>query len=232
MIPSPPRDPPKRPERFWASLVFGVLAPILVLSKLSPVLGPSRALVLALAFPVVYTLVDFAWRRTVSLLSSLGFCSTLLKGAFAFFQLDNFWFAVQEAALPVFLGLVTIGSAYLGRPLVSYFLFNGAIFNQVLLQEKLLEHNAQDSFRRLIWQMTVVFGFVFFAGGFLSYLLARHILRSPAGTVEFNVQLARMVMMSYGVVVLPKMLASLGGIVWFISRLKKLTGLGVQDILK
>jgi hypothetical protein len=55
---------------------------------------------------------------------------------------------------------------------------------------------------------------------------------SPAGTPEFNTQLAKMTGLAYLVVALPKMTISIFGLWWFIHQLKKFTGLKVNDILK
>ena len=130
------------------------------------------------------------------------------------------------------LGTFTIVSAWLNKPLVNYFLYNENVFNIALLETKLGENNSFDKFKVLIWQLTMIFGFAFFLGGVLNYFLAINIIVSPAGTAEFNSQLAKMTVLAYLVVVLPKMVISLFGIWWFIFKLKKFTGLKVNEILK
>jgi hypothetical protein len=219
-------------ENLFVSLIFNVLLPIFILSKLSSHLGPMKALVLALAFPFFYAIFDFYKRRQASPISILGFASTLIKGLFAFYQVDGFWFAVQEAAIPCFLGIFTIFSAWINKPLVNYFLYNENVFNIDALEKKLDENKAKDKFKGLIWQITMIFGFAFFLGGILNYFLAIHIIVSPAGTTQFNTELARMTFLAYLVVVIPKMIISLFGVWWFIFKLKKFTGLSVNEILK
>jgi hypothetical protein len=219
-------------ENLFVSLIFNVLLPIFILSKLSSHLGPMKALVLALAFPFFYAIFDFYKRRQANPISILGFASTLIKGLFAFYQVDGFWFAVQEAAIPCFLGIFTIFSAWINKPLVNYFLYNENVFNIDTLEKKLDENKAKDKFKGLIWQITMIFGFAFFLGGILNYFLAIHIIVSPAGTAQFNAELARMTFLAYLVVVIPKMIISLFGVWWFIFKLKKFTGLSVNEILK
>lgn len=219
-------------ENLFISLVFNVLLPIFILSKLSSHLGPMRALLLALAFPFIYAIYDFYKRRQANPISILGFISTLIKGLFALYKVDGFWFAVQEAAIPCFLGAFTILSAWFNKPLVNYFLYNENVFNISLLEAKLIENNSIDKFKILMWQITMIFGFAFFLGGVLNYFLAINIIVSPAGTSEFNSQLAQMTLLAYLVVVLPKMAISIFGIWWFIFKLKKYTGLKVNEILK
>ena len=81
-------------ENLFVSLIFNVALPILILSKLSSHLGPMRALVVALAFPFFYAIYDFYKRRQANPISILGFVSTLIKGLFAFYRVDGFWFAL------------------------------------------------------------------------------------------------------------------------------------------
>lgn len=223
---------PHNKENLFASLVCNVALPIFILSKFSSYLGSMKALVLALAFPLFYAIYDFYKRKQANPISILGFVSTLIKGLFAFYKVDGFWFAVQEAAVPCFLGAFTIFSAWLKKPLVNYFLYNENIFNVTLLQSKLEDMKAVHKFKTLIWQITIIFGSAFFLGGILNYFLAIHIIVSPAGTTEFNSQLAKMTFLAYVVVILPKMLISLFGVWWFIFKLKKFTGLKMNEILK
>lgn len=219
-------------ENLWISLLFNVAIPILILSKMSSVLGALNALLAALFFPFAYALYDFYKRRQANPISILGFSSTLIKGLFAFYQVDGFWFAVQEAAIPTFLGVFTIGSVWIKRPLVNYFLYNESVFNVELLNEKLAQNHAEEQFKRLVWQVTLVFGFAFFLGGALNYILAIRIIVSRAGTEAFNQELAKMTMLSYVVIVLPKLLITVSGMWWFIHKLKKLTGLQLENILR
>ena len=219
-------------ENLFASVVFNVAVPIAILSKLSVVLGPKGALLTALAFPFFYAIYDYAKRRQANPISILGFTSTLIKGLFALYKVDGFWFAVQEAAIPCFLGAFTLLSAWFNKPLINYFLYNENIFNIPLLEKKLTEKNSSSAFKVLIWQITIIFGCAFFLGGILNYFLAINIIVSPAGTPEFNSQLAKMTFLAYLVVLIPKMILSLFGVWWFIHKLKKFTGLNVNEILK
>lgn len=227
---APQKQVPK--ENLFYSLIFNVALPILVLSKLSSHLGALNALLAALAFPLVYASYDFFKRRQANPISIIGFISILIKGLFALFKVDGFWFAVQEAAIPTFLGVFTIGSALINKPFVKYFIYNESIFNVPFLENVLIEKNAQSLFKKLIWQVTLVFGAAFFLGGILNYVLAIHIIVSPAATEAFNKELAQMTLWSYVVIVLPKFVITLFGLWWFISKLKKITGLNVGEILK
>lgn len=227
-----PAEIKKPKENLWLSIVFYVLIPVMVLSKLNSTLGPLKTLLLALAFPLVFGIYDFAKRKQASPIAVLGITSVLIKGVFAFYKVDGFWFAVQEAAIPTFLGVFTIASAWVGKPFVNYFIYNENIFKIDLLENKLKQNKAERKFKSLMWQVTMVFGFAFFLGGVLNYILAINIIVSPAGTEAFNKELAEMTWKSYIVIALPKFVISIFGLWWFIHQLKKLTGLNAGEILK
>lgn len=222
----------KSKENLWASIIFYVIIPVFVLSKLNSTLGPLKTLLLALAFPLFFGIYDYIKRRQASPIAILGITSVLIKGIFAFYKVDGFWFAIQEAAIPTFLGVFTLVSAWVGKPFVNYFIYNENIFKIELLENKLRENNAEKYFKILMWQVTMVFGFAFFLGGVLNYILAINIIVSPAGTEAFNKELAEMTWKSYIVIALPKFVISIFGLWWFIFRLKRLTGLNAGEILK
>jgi hypothetical protein len=70
--------------------------------------GPTAALLLALAFPVVWGVREGLQRRKVSAMAVLGVVSTLLTGGIGLLKVDPFWLAVKEAAVP---GLIGPGGA-------------------------------------------------------------------------------------------------------------------------
>lgn len=231
-VSSQPSPSPKVKENLWVSIIFYVVIPVLILNKLNNTLDPLKTLLLALIFPLGYGVYDFMKRKQASPIAVLGIVSILIKGLFAFYKLDGFWFAVQEAAIPTFLGIFTIASAWLGKPFVNYLIYNENIFKTDLLEQKLTENKAQKEFKALIWQITMVFGGAFFLGGILNYILAINIIVSPAQTEAFNKELAEMTWKGHFVVAIPKLVISMLGIWWFVHRLKKLTGLKAGEILK
>ena len=76
-----------------------IIAPAVVLMQFSAStsLGPMRALLLGLAFPLGWGLWD-GWRRhKLNWLAVLGVVSTLLTGGIGLLALDAKWLAVKEA---------------------------------------------------------------------------------------------------------------------------------------
>lgn len=219
-------------ENLLLSLGFNVVLPIVILSKLTTTLGPMKTLFVALLFPASYAIIDYILRRQFNPISLFGFCGTLLKGTFAFFHVNNFWFAVQEAILPTFIGIFVILSAYLGKPIGNYFFYNESVFHTEKLEDRINTNQKQREFQRSLWIMTLLFGGVFLFGGVMSFLLARMIIVSPVGTTPFNLELAHMTFLGYLVIATPKLIMSLVGIVWFVKKIKGMTGLGMEDIFR
>ena len=102
------------------SLLLNVVAPVAVLTLLSGEdrLGPAGGLVVALAFPLGYGAYDLVRRRKFNLLSIVGIVGVLLTGGIGLLELDPQWVAVKEAAVPLVIGAVVVGSLWTRYPLV------------------------------------------------------------------------------------------------------------------
>lgn len=227
--PQTAKGTPKR-ENLFLAIIFNIGIPILILSKTNDIFGPTKSLLIAILFPLAYAVYDFYVRKQINPLSVIGFFSLLLKGSFALFKLDGFIFALQEAAMPTFIGLYAIISLKLGKPLIHYFIYNDNIFNIEVLQKKLIENQNSTLFHRLIERLTWLFGVTFLLGGVLNYFLAINIIVSSAGTQAFNQELARMIFLSYIIVVIPKLIITGFALWWLVRNLKKLTGLPMDEI--
>ncbi len=223
---------PKKRENLFLAILFNIAIPVLILSKANEALGPTVSLLVAIAFPLSYALYDYAARKIINPLSVIGFFSMLFKGSFALFKLDGILFAAQEAALPIFIGVYALISLKFKRPLINYFIYNENIFKTDLLEQKLIENQNLDLFYLVTKKLTWLFGGTFLIAGILNYFLAYNIIISPAGTSAFNQELARMLFLSYMIILVPKLLLSGFGLWWLVRNLKKLTGLSTGELLK
>lgn len=221
---------PRKRENLFYSVIFNIGLPIFILSKTNGIFGPTKSLLIAIFFPIGYAFFDFYRRRQINPLSVIGVVSLILKGTFALFKLDGVLFALQEAAMPTFVGLFAIASIKFGKPLINYFIYNENIFNIEKLEQKLIENQNSTSFSRLLQQLTWIFACTFLLGGVLNYFLALNIIVSPAGTQAFNQELAHMIFLSYIIVVVPKLIITAFGLWWLVHNIKKLTGLQLNDI--
>jgi hypothetical protein len=65
----------------------------------------------------------------------------------------------------------------------------------------------------------------------MNYLLAKWIVISPAGTVEFNEQLGEMTLLSYPVIAVPSMVMLIAIMFYVVKSTMKLTDLTLEKIL-
>ncbi len=225
--PRPPR------ENLFANLICTIAIPGLVLSKLSSPerLGPAMALVVALAFPIGYGVWDFIKRRKFNFVAGIGFASTLLTGGFGLAKVDGIWFAVKEASVPLVIGLMVLLSMKSRRPLVKEFIYNDQVIDVPKVDAALEARGVRSEFEGLLTRagLMVVASFLVSAG--LNFMLARWLLTAPAGTEEFNGQLAKMQWWSWPVIVLPSMGMMMFALFGLFGGIKRLTGLQMEDIL-
>jgi hypothetical protein len=228
-----PTSPPKQ-ENLWLNLAFNVAAPVFILAKLSGAhsLGPKWGLVVALAFPLGYGGWDFAKRRKANFISVLGFTSVLLSGGLGLLKADGFWFAVKDASVSSFIGIIVLMSMRAKEPLLKALFYNEAIMDVPRIEAALRERGAETAFAAIMRRATVLVAASFFLSGALNFVLARHLLRSPGGTPEFNAELARMHWMSLPVIAVPSMAMMMIALWQLLKGVETLTGLTVDDVFR
>jgi hypothetical protein len=224
---------PKR-ENLLLNLLFNILLPTLVLSKFSAdhLLGPRSGLILALLFPLGYGVYDFVRRKKANFISIIGFVSVLLTGGFGLMKLDGFWFAVKEAAVPAVIGLVILWSQKTSSSLVKELLFNDQVIDVEKVDAALDSRNVRPSFNKLLDNSSYLLVLGFFVSAVLNYGLARYLLKSPAGTPEFNAELGKMNLLSWPVIVLPSMAITMYALYKLLKGIETLTGLSFDEIFR
>lgn len=221
---------PKR-ENLLVNIACNVVAPALILSKLSERLGAKPALLLALAFPLAYGIADAIRRRNFNFLSALGFCSTLATGGLGLLKLEPFWFAVKEAVVPTLIGLTVLLSQMTRKPLVRTLLFNDQVVNVSKVDALLDERGGRPAFARLLagasWLVAASFG----VSAILNFALARIIIKHLPDTPEFNTELGRMTWLSWPVIVVPSMAFMMVALWRLLKGVERLTGLPLEEIM-
>ncbi|MEN7549245.1 VC0807 family protein [Rapidithrix thailandica] len=223
-----------RSENPLMNLIVNIVIPSVVLMKFSgeEYLGPTRGLVIALAFPLVYGIVDFVKSKKVNFISILGFVSVLFTGVVGLMELDAHLIAIKEAAIPLIIGLAIIISLKTPFPLVRKLIYNDKILDVAKISTNLEERGNSVAFEKKLVLASYLLAGSFFLSAVLNYVLARIILVSDPGTVAFNEELGKMTAYSFPVIALPSTLIMLL-ILWFlINRIKRLTGLELQDIFR
>ena len=214
-------------------LLISIVIPSVILMKFSGAddLGPTWALIIALAFPVCYGLYDLLFEGKRNFVAVLGVVSVLLTGGIGLLKIDAQWLAVKEAAIPLCIGIGVLVASKLGFPLVRKLLFNPSIMNVEKIDEALGKRNNREKFENSLDRANTLFAGTFLFSAVMNYFLARYIVRSESGTAAFNEELGRMTLLSYPVIAIPSMVMMMA-IIWFIWRtVKQLTGLTLEEVM-
>lgn len=223
----------KKKENPIYSLLFNIVIPVLVLTKLSKpeYLGPLYSLLIALSFPLGYGVYDFIDKKKLNFISVLGFVSVLLTGVFSLFELDPHWIAVKEAAVPFVIGVVIAGSAFIKEPLIKKLLLNEQFFKIDLVNERLNARDLTLQFESYLKRSSIWLAMSFFLSAILNYGLAKYLLTAIPGTVEYNEQIGTLTALSFPVIALPCTILMLF-ILWHIFKtIKSMTGLELEELM-
>lgn len=215
-------------------IAITIVVPAIILMKFSDAqhLGPLRGLLVALAFPLGWGLWDGWRRRRLNWLSVLGVVSTLLTGGIGLLRLDAQWLAVKEAAVPGLIGLAVIASLKTRFPIVRSLLYNDKIIRVDQVEAALAANGNLPAFERTLVVASWMLAGSFFVSSVLNFVLAKILVKSPAGTVEFNAELGRMTALSYPVIVVPSMLIMVATLFYLFRSIRRLTQLELEQILK
>lgn len=223
-----------RQENPWLSLIVNIAIPAVILMKFSTeeTLGPVGGLVAALAFPLTWGIVDLVRDRRWNFISILGVISILLTGGIGLLELDPKWVAVKEAAVPGIIGLAVVLSLKTPYPVVRSLLYNERVIQVDKVEAALDAHGSRSEFERSLVTASWLLAASFFLSSILNFVLAKIVVRSPAGTTAFNEELGRMTALSYPVIVIPSMAMMMIALWYLFKSIRRHTDLGVEDIFK
>jgi hypothetical protein len=226
-------QPPPPRENLLLNLACNVAAPTLILSKFSKpeYLGPKGGLLVALAFPLAYGIIDLIRRRNFNFIAALGFVSTLATGGLGLLKLQPFWFAVKEAVVPSLIGVTVLVSHWCKRPVVRSILFNDQVINTARVDEAIDTKAARPAFEALLNQASWLLAGSFVLSAVLNFGLARYLIRSQPDTPEFNEELGRMTLWSWPVIALPSMVIMMFALWQLLKGVERLTGLTMDDMM-
>jgi len=199
--------PENKPKPF-VDLIISILIPSLILMKASgdDRLGPTGALLVALAFPIIYGLYELISNRKRNWVALLGVVSVLLTGGIGLLEIDPKWLAVKEAAIPLAIGIGVLVAAKMGHPLINKLLFNRTIMNVDRINEELERNNTRQSFDTRLQRANYFLAGTFLFSSIANFVLAKVIVTSSGGTPAFNEELGRMTLLSYPVIAIPSMI--------------------------
>ncbi len=219
-------------ENVWVNLFCNAVLPGLLLTKLSKPerLGPVWALVVAVSIPLVYGIYDLIRRRKWNIFSVLGLVSTLLTGSFGLMKLDNLWFAVKEAAIPLLLGLAIPISLRTKQPLVREMLYNDQILDTQRIGAALAVQQREAEFDLQLVRASWLVAGSFFLSSVLNFILARWMVTAVPGSTEHAEQLGRMNWVSWPVIALPSMIIMMLALFRLLKGIERLTGLKGDEL--
>ncbi len=231
-----PRPEKKKPgsNRLLIDVGLCILLPTIILKKLSgdDMLGTNGALILALSLPLAVGIWEFIDNRKINFIPALGFISILLTGGIGLLKLPKEYIAIKEALIPAILAVATVLSTYTKYPLIRTFLYNDMVMDTDKVAEHLHRRDKQSEFDSMMINATWMLASSFVLSAVLNYLLAKWIVVSPSGTEAFNSELGTMTLYSYPVIVVPCMVITMFALYYVISNIKKLTGLGLEDLIR
>ena len=232
-------QPSQKQENGLLNILINVVLPVMILNQGSKHLGPLITLLLALSFPLIYGIWDALRRKKINVFSLLGFINVSITGGLALIGLGGIWFCIKEAAFPFLIACFIFGSAFTKKPFIESFLLNPNLINTDLVEQKLMERNANTEFHLHLRSSTIYLSLSFFLSSLINYFLARTVfipldpaLNSTNRAIILNEQIAKMTGQSFLVIMLPSMLVLMGILWYLIHGIKKHTGLKTEEILR
>lgn len=195
-------------------------------------LGAQLAFVVALSFPLGAGIYHFAKVRRPGFISGLGFIKILMTGSLGILAVDNFWFAVKEAAFPSLIGIAVILSRKSKTPLVETFLLNDQIVDKSRIETSLAASGQIKPYQELLTSTTYLLASSFLLSAVMNFTLANMILKSPSGTPAFNEELGKLSMMTHSMIIIPSLAITCFALYRLVKGIEKLTGLELTDILR
>ena len=224
------QEPKSRP---FVDLIVSIVIPSVVLMKLSgpEQLGATKALILALAFPIGWGLYELLTQRKKNWIALLGVVSVLLTGGIGLLKLDAGWLAIKEAAVPTVIGLGILIAHKLGFPAIKKLLLNPKMFQVERIESELEKRGNRDLFDKRLDAANYLLAGTFGFSAVMNYVMAKWIVKSDSGTTAFNEELGRMTLLSYPMIAIPSTIMMLG-IFWFLWRtIRKQTGLSLEEVM-
>jgi len=134
------------------------ILPYVIFAFAQPHYGDVEALILSSVPPILWSIVEFAWHRRIDALSMLVLLGMVLSlaavaggGSARFLQL-------REKLVTVIIGLVFLGSALIGKPLIYQLVRAQMVRNSSGELEEFEALRSNKYFRRTMMVLTVVWG--------------------------------------------------------------------------
>lgn len=219
---------------FFGNLIFNIAIPVLIMTYASSdeYLGPAWSIVVALAFPLTYGLLELKNTKKINMFSVLGIVSVLLTGGISLLKLPAEYMAIKEATIPAAIGLAVLITQFTKNPLVKALILNDQLINWDKLNKRLEEKQNVEVFNAKVAISSYIVASSFFLSSSLNYALAKWILVSEPGTTAYIEEIGRMTALSYPVIVVPSMILLITALIYLFKQISVVTGDPVEDFLR
>ncbi|MEO0444396.1 MAG: VC0807 family protein [Pseudomonadota bacterium] len=223
---------PTKKENLFLNLLVNIIIPTVILSKFSgeDSLGVKWAIIVALAFPIGYGLMDMRSTGKFNLFSAIGIFSVALTGGMALLKLPPQYIIIKEAAIPALFAIITLASLKTPYPLVKTFLYNDKVMQVDKVADALSRHGAEKDFDQALVNASYLMALSFVLSSILNYILAKVILVSAPGTEAFNAELGKMNALSFPIIAIPATIVMMFALFYLFKKIKQLTQLELEDI--
>lgn len=233
------KENPAQRENPLLNILFNIAIPIFILNKGSKWVGSKEALVLALAFPIVYGIYDYIKQRKANYISLLGILNVGFTGGFALLSLEGIWFAVKEASFPILVGSFVLFSAFTKNPFIKTLFLNPQLLKMDSILKSITEKNCEKEFDVLLKNGTILLSLSFVLSAILNFSLAYYIFTPIALNLMdeqraeiLNEQIAQMTQWSFVVIMIPSMISLIAIMIYLFNQLKRITNLSNDEILQ
>jgi len=120
----------QKQENSFSHILFSILIPVLILNKGHKYgLNAQYSLVLALSFPLFFTIKSLIKSKKIDFISLLGLLNVLFSGVLTLLTLGGIWFALKEASFPLLIGCFVLASSFTKNPFFQSLFLNPATFD-------------------------------------------------------------------------------------------------------
>lgn len=197
-----------RSVKISLDFLFGLIIPVVILSRFSDELGNAPAYVVSALIPVAWVVVDllFVTRRFNFITSFLGL-SAVVRGILAFWFVDGVAYALKDSASSLLWVVIFGASLVFGRPLIGAFLEQ--TFDPRTREQ---ERSLGDLFdeppaRRALWFGTLAMVLLSTVTGVANFFLNLWIVTAEFGSQAFNAQVAESNTIARFAIAIPETLA-------------------------
>lgn len=220
------------PRQSFVQLTISFIIPTIILLTLSDPskLGPLWAMMLALAFPVVFELYQVSRKRKPSYMSIAAIVGILLVGLISILGLSEDWLAARRSALYAIAAVALFVVIRFRPALIEKGL--DRVLEMEGIRTASSKNKTEAQMMRAIAKASYSLVAVLAITAVASYVLTIVFITAPTGSSQFNAQYAELRVLSIFVITLPLMVAVTGVLLYLVNKFEKLTGISAEDLMK